>query len=460
MINIKKLLLIAGLAYLPTAQALDLIGVYDMARQNDPQIREVRESTNAVREVKPQARALLLPNLSAGGGYEWVNQDISGSATGANGSEDFTQYDMAVRVNQPIYHRDYWIQLEQADDTIAGAEASLASAEIDLMVRSSVAYFNVLSAADDLRTAIAEKEANARQLEQAQQRFDVGLIAITDVHESQAAYDTANAGVIVAENDLSNAWEALRAIVGEIKQPLAKLGEELKLKQPEPNDVEKWAETALKQNYDIIAATEAAESAKKNIEIQNSGHFPTLDLYGSYGTQSSDSQYGNDRDIGVIGLELNVPIYEGGAVTSRTRQARYDYQAAVEGLDFQRRTIDRQVRNAYRGVISSISQVAARKSAMISFQSALESTQAGLEVGTRTMVDVLTVTRSLYDAERNYARSRYDYIINGLLLHQAASTLTPELLKKANGWLDQSDTIAPPTGAATEAAPQDMASSS
>jgi outer membrane protein len=439
-----RLLLLAGLCHVPISYSLDLVGVYDMAREKDPQIRQAREQARSARESKPQALANLLPNLGAIGGYDWVDQDINSSPTSRTGRMSSTQYDLAVQLVQPIFRRDLWIQLKQADDTIAQSEAFLADAEIELMVRTATAYFDVLLAADGVRTAGAEKEANARQLEQAQQRFDVGLIAITDVHESQAAYDNAVAAEIEAENNLSNAWEALQEIVGPIDEPIAKLGEELPLAPPDPNDVEQWAEVALKQNYGIIASREGSEIAKKNIEVQRSGHFPTLDLQGSYGTDYSDSSFSTDGETGIIGFEVNVPIYQGGGVTSRTRQARYDYQASMESLDENRRAVNLQVRNAYRGIISSISRVKALKSTVISFQSALESTQAGLEVGTRTMVDVLTVTSSLYEAERNYLSERYNYIINGLNLHQAASTLTPELLEKANGWLDQDDTVAPP----------------
>ncbi len=443
----KRLILFcltAGLAYLPAASGLDLVQVYEMANESDPRIRQVREQLGSAREAKPQAKALLLPALSLDGGVDRVYQKTRDSSFGATGTDNFNQYDLGVNLKQAVYHRDYWIQLEQSDDTIAQAEALLAAEEINLMVRTAVAYFNVLSAADTLRTATAEKEANARQLEQAQQRFEVGLIAITDVHESQAAYDNALASEITAENDLSNAWEALREIVGDLNLPIAKLGEKLPLKPPVPDDVEQWAQTALSQNYSIIAATEAAELAKKDIEVKNSGHYPILDLVGSYGRTDSGSRNGSDRDTGIIGLELNIPLYTGGAVDSRTRQARYDYQGKMEELDQQRREVNRQVRDAYRGVISTISRVSALASRVVSFKSALESTEAGLEVGTRTIVDVLTVTRNLYEAERNYLRSRYDYIIQGLQLHQAASTLTPELLQKANAWLLQDDKLAPP----------------
>jgi outer membrane protein len=436
-------LLAAGFLYLPGASALDLHGVFEMAKEHDPKVRQVRDQLSSARESKPQAQALLLPTLSVSGDYQLTDQNIRKSFA-FKGWDQYNQRDLGLSVSQPLYHRDYWIRLAQADDTVAQAEAQVAVAEIDLMVRTATAYFNVLAAADSLRTATAEKEANARQLEQAQQRFNVGLIPITDVHESQAGYDGAAANEIAAQNDLSNAWEALREIVGAIRQPIAKLGEALPLMPPEPNDVEQWARTALRQNYGILAAEKAAQLAQKGIDVQHSGHYPTLDLVGSYGVSDSTSVIGTSADTAVIGLQLRVPLYQGGAVSSRERQARHDFEAAQDALDQQRRAVNRQVRDAFRGVISTISRVKALKSTVVSFESALESTQAGLEVGTRTMVDVLTVTRSLYQAERDYSRARYDYIINGLLLHQAASTLTPELLEKANGWLVQDQTIAPP----------------
>ncbi len=423
--------------------AQDLLQVYALAKQHDPVIREVRERLLAALESKPQARALLLPKLSASGGYDLVHDDVKKPSL-LKGSEGYDKYNAQLGVNQPIYHRDYWIRQDQADDTIAQAEAELKNAEIGLMVRTATAYFNILAAADELRVRRAEKEANASQLDQARQRFEVGLVAITDVHESKAAYDGAVAAEIAAENALSDRWEDLRKIIGNSKEPLAKLGDEMPLKKPTPNDIEAWAKTALSKNYGIIAARHATALARKNIEVERSGHYPTLDLVGSYGRVNSNAGLGSERDEGLIGVQLNLSLYEGGAVTSRTRQAQHEFQAAQDQLDQRRREVNRQVRSAFRGVISTISRVEALKSTMISFQSALESTQAGLEVGTRTMVDVLTVTRSLYQAQSDYARSRYDYIINTLQLHQAASTLSEEGLARANAWLLPDDTVAPP----------------
>jgi len=257
------------------------------------------------------------------------------------------------------------------------------------------------------------------------------------VHEAQAAFDGSRANQIVAENEVDNAWEQLLEIIGPNRDELAKLGEELPLKAPEPADLETWAETAVQQNYNVIAVRNAAEAKRKSIEIERSGHYPTLDVVGSYGLDRTGASFGSDTDVGVIGLELNLPLYEGGAVSSRTRQAQSLYAAAQEALDRERRSVNRQVRTAYRGVISTISQVQALKATTISTQSALESTQAGYEVGTRTLVDVLTVQSSMFDARRNYLGSRYDYIINSLELKLAASTLNREDLERASRLLEQ-----------------------
>ncbi len=419
-------------------QGADLIDVYELALENDSKIREERQILYAVRETKPQAKALLLPSLSVSGDVNTNRLDVSDDPQGGTGIDTFGNYGLAINLLQPVYHRDYWIRLEQSDNVIAQAEAEYAAAELDLMARVVESYFNVLAAQDNLTVSEAQTKANKRQLEQAKQRFDVGLIAITDVHEAQAAFDGARANQIVAGNDVDSAWEALFEIIGE--QPhrdLAKLGEELPLNRPDPENMQEWADAAVQQNYSVVAIRNAAEAQKKNIEIQRSGHFPTLDLVGSYGASRSRQELGTDVDAGIIGLELNIPLYEGGAVNSRTRQAQFDYDAAREALDQQRRAVNRQVRDAYRGVLSSISQVGALKATVVSSKSALESTQAGYDVGTRTLVDVLTVQSSMFDSTRNYLASRYNYIINGLLLKQAASTLTRADLERVNSWLEK-----------------------
>jgi outer membrane protein len=436
--------LIKSLAFLPlaflvsTAQAEDLMSVYQLAVQNDPQLQVAKEQLQAARESKSLARSQLLPTIGVGATYDSVKRDLKTlNGTSVDSSSSYKEKGLGLSLTQPIFRRDRFLQLEQADSTIAQAEAQYASSQIDLMVRSTTAYFDILSAEDDLRVAKAEREATGRQLEQAQQRFDVGLIAITDVHEAQAAFDAARASEIAAENSLDNAWEALFEIIGpQPKSDLAKLGEDLLLKPPAPNDLQAWSDTAQQQNFGILAANANLESLRKEVDVSKSGHYPTLDLVGGYNISRSDSDTATEADLGSIGLSLEVPIYTGGAVSAQTRQARANYRAAQQSVDQTRRAVNRQVRDAYRGVLSTISQVEALKAATISAQSALESTQAGYDVGTRTIVDVLNVQRNLFSSQRDYLNSRYGYILNGLSLKSAAGTLSEEDLQRVNAWLE------------------------
>ncbi len=347
-------------------------------------------------------------------------------------------------MNQTVYNRQSWMTLKQSDDVIAQAEAQFRDAQIGLMVRTTERYFDVLRAADAVTVSESLVRANERQLEQSKQRFEVGLVAITDVNESQAAFDRSRADLINAEVALDNAWEALRVIVGAINVPLARLGDQLPLAPPAPNELDAWAETALRSNFGIIAAREAVDAAKKGIEIERSGFYPSVGLQAGYDIARSGAQFNTDSDAGFVGLTLNVPIYQGGAVASRTRQAGFQFRAAQDQLDQVRRLVDQQVKDAFRGVLSSIEDVKARQAAVVSARSALESTEAGLEVGTRTQVDVLNAQRNLFQAEFEYLSARYAYIINGVKLHQATSTLTRDVLAKGNAWLDPADLVPPP----------------
>jgi outer membrane protein len=441
------LLAVCAIALLPlAATAEDLLAVYDLAVDSDPGLREAEQTLYATREVKPQARALLLPNFGLNGEVQYQSVDSSGTSIAGsfNRSDSFDTQRASAVVNQSVYNRADWIRLDQADDTIAQAEAEYRNAQIDLMVRTTEAYFAVLEAADLVRVREALVAADERQLEQSKQRFEVGLVAITDVNDSQAAFDRSRAQLITAENGLNNAWEALRRIIGPVSVPLARLGDRLPLAPPQPNDINVWAETALANNYAIIAATEAAEAARKDIEIERSGYYPSVDLQAGYDVNRSGAQFNTDTDTGFVGLSVNVPIYQGGAVASRTRQAGHQFRAAQDRLDQQRRAVINQVKDAFRGVLSSISDVRARQAAIVSAQSSLESTEAGLEVGTRTQVDVLNATRALFQARFDYFAARYDYIINGVRLHQATSTLTRDVLAKGNEWLTEADVVPPP----------------
>jgi len=428
----KKLLLLLPLLGMSSAFGENLSEVYALARQNDAQIQVARATRDAALEARPQAKALLLPTVRLSGSVNRVHRDIIGSSASTYDTQNLT-----LSLSQPLYRRDYWIQLEQADKKVALAEAKLVTAEQELIIRVAQAYFGVLSAQDRLTFAKAENAAIARQLEQSKQRFEVGLIAITAVHEAQAAFDQSRADLITAENELDNAWEALHEIVGDRVKELSAVKDDLPLKLPDPLNIDQWVKSSLQSNPAIQAALFSTDIARKNVEVQRSGHYPTVDLVGSHSMDrtNSTSTLSADTDTSSIGVQFNLSLYAGGGVTSRTRQALLELEAAQSSLDQLRRSVNRQVRDAYRGVVASISTVEALKASTVSAQSALEATEAGFEVGTRTMVDVLNGQRDLYRAKSNYSTVRFNYVLSGLQLKQAVGNLSAEDIAKVNEWL-------------------------
>ena len=444
-VNLKRipvlvLLLLMGMHGGAVNAATMLVELFDISLESDPEYQSAVASNLAAQELRPQARSFLLPNLSAGGSVRHNYADVRRSGTGATGSTDFGDQQADISLTQPVYHRDLWIQLEQASLRTKQANAEFAFARQELMLRVSERYFDVLRARDQQVFAASALEAFGQQLKQAQQRFEVGLIAITDVEEAQSIFDLGTADLIAAGNDLDNAREALREIVGRYSTDLASLGEALPLVRPEPADINLWTETALRQNLQIMAARHASANAKEEIDRIASGHYPTLDLVGStqffnsnggIGGIASDSQTVN----GQIGLELNIPIYEGGLVVSQTRESRHLYQQSLDDLERQRRAVQRQARAAYLNIESDIARVKALTQAVKSTESAKEAIDAGFQVGTRTSVDVLNAERRVFEARRDLAFSRYDYIINRLTLKQAAGTLSEADIEQVNSWL-------------------------
>jgi len=431
---IRRLTLASLMAFSLNGVAADLQQLYEQASQHDPQILAARANRDAGKEAEPLARANLLPNVSASGNLNYTNQDIKKSLS-VTGEDDFSSNSLALNVTQPLFRRDRTVALEQAREQVKQADANYLFAEQDLMVRLAQAYFGVLSAEENLTFAEAEKKAIERQLDQAKERFEVGLVAITDVHEAQARYDQSNANVISARNDVDNTLEVLREIVPDAPSALDDLKEDLPLVGPEPRVIDSWAQTAQENNPQIASARFNTEIARKSIEVQRSGHYPSLDLVGSLTRARSNATTGTDADTGAIGLQLAVPIYSGGGVTSATRQARFQFEAAQEELDQTRRGVARQVRDAYRGIETSISRVGALNATVRSAMSALEATEAGFEAGTRTLVDVLNSQSALFLARRDFAQARYDYVVNTLRLLQAAGTLSDEDIVRVNGWL-------------------------
>lgn len=410
--------------------------IYERALQNDPTVKQAEAKQSAAGETRNQGLAQLFPTLSATGtsSRNWFH---TRKLTFQGKDQEYWNNNFALNLTQPVFHWDYWVQLSQSDNHIAQARAAYEAELQNLMVRTAEAYFNVLSAQDNLQFTVAEKQAILKQLEQAKERFNVGIIPITDVYEAQAAYDQTSTNELEAANELDNKKEALREIVGDSDALLSSLGEALPLKKPAPDNLAKWDESAETNNLNIIAAFNEMEVSRKAVEIQRSGHLPKLDIVGNYTASDNTSSFGLRGDTQSIGLQLNVPLFQGGAVNSRTRQASFEYEAAKEKLTAVKRTVKRQVNNTYRSILTSISRIEALKASVASAASALEASEAGFEVGIRTMVDVLIEQRDIYRAKRDLSRARYDYLVNTIKLKQTTSDLTQNDLEQINALLEK-----------------------
>jgi outer membrane protein len=425
---------------MPSASGQDLLTTYEQAQQRDPLIHQAEATRNAALENKPQSIARLLPTLSvtANLNRNWIlTKSGNPTQTLLAGGNNVTFWNTVptLTLSQPVYHHELWVQLSQADNQVAQAEAEFEAAQQNLMLRTANAYFDILYAQDSLEFSRMERESIERQLEQANARFEVGLIAITDVNAAKAGFDQARANEIKSENDLDNAREAMRVIIGQFDGKVSALAEDIPLKPAEPADMEAWNQRAQEDNLLIIAANNQAEQAQKGIDLKFAGHLPTLDLVGTAGFTDNNRPNGIRTEFQVISMQLNLPLFQGGLVNSQVRQAREQFMAAAENLDVQRRNTRMLVKTAFRGIATSISQVAALKSAVDSAQSALEATLAGFEVGTRTMIDVLIQQRNLYQVKRDYAKTRYDYIKNSLILKQSTGILSRDDVEMVNNWL-------------------------
>jgi outer membrane protein len=416
------------------ANAEDLLSVYQQAQANDPVVLGAHAQYLATEEGIEQARAVLLPQISGSASYT-DGESESFNTLGNVISTDSENFTYGATLSMELYRHSTWLRLDNAKKLAHQSDISYQVAKQDLIVRVTEAYFNVLSAKDDLEFSIAEKAAIERQLEQTKQRFSVGLTAITDVHEAQAQYDNAVTDEIRAENNVYNSEEALRVITNIYPRDLSILNtERFGTSRPSPDSANEWQQTAEAKNLDLIAEKINVDIAKENINIAKAGHYPSLDLSGSF--SSSDSDFNNVNttalDTQSIGVTLTVPIYSGGAISSSVRQAQSNYVVASQNLEQSHRNVVRNTRNAYNTVIAAVSAIKSLEQAVVSAESALKATEAGFEVGTRTIVDVLNSTRNLYNAKRNLSSTRYTYIQNVLALKRAGGTITDQDLKDIN----------------------------
>lgn len=441
--------LLVGFSIASQAFADDLHQVYQRALEQDPTINRAQADRDAAFEGISLSRANLLPQVSGVISYTDSSQDQFNTETIENPDDpanpttvfsvinnESTNLGWDINLTLSVYDHQNWVGLDRAEKTAQQSDTNFALAKQDLIVRTTQAYLSVLRAQDGLEFVKAEKRAIERQLEQTKQRFEVGLTAITDVHEAQANFDNTVAQEIVAENLVELRLEELREITGKYHDNLSVLNtESFTASRPTPERVDGWLDIAEKQNLDLMVQKLAKEIAKDDISSAKAGHYPTLTLTASIGSDDTEVN-GNSsfpaRDNDSIGLRLNVPIYQGGSVSAQTAQARYRYVAASENLELAHRSTVRSVRSSYNDVVAATSTIRALEQAVVSAESALQATEAGFDVGTRTIVDVLNSTRNLFDARRNLAGARYDFIAAVVALKRSAGNLTEQDLVDIN----------------------------
>ncbi len=424
-----------------TANAEDLIEIYKIAEQNDPQFAAVSASVMAIREKRIQARAGLLPDISFDANTTYNSQDIdTESGFGVTGDVDFNSRGYHLKMKQPLFRYDRWLTLKQSEHRISRSEAELEAAYQQLILRVAERYFGVLTARDNLGFSRAEKIALKRQFDQTSLRYDAGFIAETDVQEAKAAYNNSMAQEILAENDLENAREALREIIGAYDGELDGVKKEISLINPNPSDVTEWTTFALESNPELIMAQTDITISGEEIGIQKSKHLPSLDLVATTGRDIQGGRFGStDTDATSAGLQLTIPLYTGGLVSSKTNEATYRHQQTQSLYEQQKRAVFRETRDAFLGIKSGISRVKALAISVESSISAQKATLAGFEAGTRTTVDVVAAERELFRARRDYSSARYDYILSILRLQKATGLLVPTDLKMVNSWLEKGE---------------------
>ncbi|MFA0194280.1 outer membrane channel protein TolC [Vibrio artabrorum] len=429
--KLLPLLISAAIVSLSSSAFADTLAeVYDQAKQNDPQLLRSAAQRDAAFEAVTSNRSDLLPQIDLRANYD-INR---GERNDTN--NDNNQWGAGIYFSQELYQRSSWLTLDTAEKTARQADSAYAAEQQALILRVATTYFEVLRAQDSLEFVRAEKAAVARQLEQTKQRFEVGLSAITDVHDAQAQYDGVLADEVLAENTLINNYEGLREITGQEHSNLSILDTDRFSASKPSESISALVEQAEQKNLRLLAARISQDVAKDNISLASSGHLPSLTLDGSYSiADQSNSSNDYDADNLNVGLNLVVPLYTGGNTTSLTKQAEYNYVAASEDLEATYRSVVKDVRAFNNNITASIGALRAYEQSVVSAQSALEATEAGFDVGTRTIVDVLDSTRRLYDANKNLSDARYNYILSVLQLRQAVGTLSEQDIVDVNAGL-------------------------
>jgi outer membrane protein len=425
------------------AAAEDLFQVYRDAQRYDAAYSSARQALEAGREKLPQGRALILPTLNLAGSATRSRFDINSNdpAVSASALRSTNAASYTLTFTQPLYRPQNLLQYEQGEYQVRQAEATFSLAYQDLVIRVSQAYFDGLAAIDTLNLVRAQKAAISEQLAQAKRNFEVGTATITDTHEAQARFDLSAAQEIAAINDLESKQRSLQQLTGKVYTELKHLRPDVKLAPPNPKDMESWVQLAEKQNYTVQQQEAASEVAVREARRSSAAHRPTLDIVGTYG-QSTDTgtvttAVGRDINSASIGLQLSLPIYQGGSLSSKEREAAALSLKAKDDVENARRGAALNARQTYLSVINGIAQVGALEQALVSSQSALDSNRLGYEVGVRINIDVLNAQQQLFSTRRDLAVARYNTITNQLRLKAAAGSLREEDVEEINRALAQ-----------------------
>ena len=422
------------------AHAADLVQIYREAKANDAPYASARAALEAGRERLPQGRSLILPTVNATGNSTYSDNTVTQLApsSAAPAARDFHVNAWTVTLAQPLYRWQNWIQYQQSEFQVAQAEAQFSQATQDLIVRVAQAYFDVLAADNSLAFIQAQKTAISEQLAQAKRNFEVGTATITDTNEAQARFDLSVSQEIAAQNDVEIRRRALQQIIGRFPDDLAPLRSTFSVEPPQPNRMDDWVDAAQKQAYPVRIQEAAAEIADREVKRNRAAHLPTVDVVATYGnnisTGSSTSATGGGTDVrsATLGLQLTVPLYAGGLVNSRVREALANSDRARADLENSRRQAALSARQSFLGVTNGMAQVRALEQAVTSSETALASNRLGYEVGVRINIDVLNSQQQLFSTRRDLSRARYDTILNGLRLKAAAGTLTEADLQAVN----------------------------
>jgi outer membrane protein len=435
--------LIFTLLTAPLSYGSDLLEVYHQALENDPTFKAAYSTFMSKTESVSQAIAALLPQLTFGaqGSRNLLGID-AGGPIGIDTQEEYFSHQWTIRASQAIFNYQSWAKVQQAKASVKAAHATFNSASQDLILRVAKAYLIVLFSRDTLSFAEAKKRANKRQLEQAQQRFNVGLDAITSVYEAKAAYDRSISEVISAKNNQINVNENLRKLTNHVYDFLSPLRNgTIPLLKPEPDNVDEWIAAGLRQNYDLFSAKFNLQVARENVKIQAGGSWPTLDLQGNTTQTTNITKQSNffipdKQNLSNVVLAMNFPIFQGGLVHANTKQAKFDFQTASEGLEKVYRDVAVNSSIAFNTIVDGISKVKADRQTIKSQRSSLESTDAQFQVGTRTMVDVVNAQQKLFEAQEQLASDQYGLINAMLNLKYLAGSLNVNDLAEVNSWLD------------------------